>query len=88
MLVGECPYCNAPIEIAELGPGEALAFERVACVTPPCEKIYWVRHSPFVPSVYTNDAFAREYVIEEDTKTIELRMEDEKAHIPTRFDAP
>jgi len=73
MIIGGCPYddCNAPllIPIAEVTP----RLERHECED--CGRVIWTYHSRWEPWSMTEAEFLAEYIVDEETRTIERRGE-------------
>ena len=71
MITGGCPYddCNNShlIPIADKCP----AFEKIKCEG--CGKFFWMYHSRLDPIAYTEAGFNKEFIIDEETKSVERR---------------
>lgn len=70
MIMGDCPYCDAPTctPIAEQLP----AFERLTCST--CKQEYWLAHSRLNPMAYTLIGFEESFIVDHEAKTITPRL--------------
>jgi antitoxin component HigA of HigAB toxin-antitoxin module len=73
MIIGDCPYCNAsmsnPVADLPLPRWEKLTAE---C----CRKTVWLFHSRVNPKAYTEEGFAKDFDIDEATKSIKRRVTD------------
>lgn len=72
MIFGDCPYedCDGThaISSAEHTP----AFSKEKCEK--CGREYWMFHSRIVPEAYTLEAFANKYDVDEETRSITLKV--------------
>jgi hypothetical protein len=66
MIIGPCPYCDAPsmIPIAPKTP----AFSKEECDN--CGKEFWLLHSKWNPEKFTLEEFAEKYDVNEETRQI------------------
>jgi hypothetical protein len=72
MIFGECPYekCNHPFTTPM---GKSPMWEKHVCEK--CKNVIWTLHSRMRPLSYTERDFNKEYIIDEETKTIDRRTE-------------
>jgi hypothetical protein len=68
MIMGECPNCDEFVMNPYAG---KRVWERCKCDS--CGKPYWLFHSSFTPEAVTEEAFLREYVVDEATKRVRPR---------------
>jgi hypothetical protein len=66
MIIGECPYCDKPQ--MNCCPDVMPVFGKVTCQD--CDEQYWLLYSRIDPIAYTREGFEREYIVDEEAKTI------------------
>ena len=70
MIFGDCPYedCDGVHVVNFAG---IRVFQKLICEH--CNREYWMLHSRVEPEAYTPDELAKEYEIDEETKTLKTR---------------
>ena len=69
---GECPYADCDDYQLRLLPDVALPkFSKEKC--PGCNRMIWLFYSRVEPQAFTPEEFEREYILDEDTKSVKRR---------------
>ncbi|UOF76909.1 hypothetical protein [Bacteriophage sp.] len=70
MIYGDCPYCDAPMD-NPIVDGPLPCFQKLESEC--CGNVVWLKHSRIDPEAFTEEGFAKEYVIDHKAKTITKR---------------
>lgn len=82
MIFGGCPYCNA--STVNYMPDDSPKCYESTCEE--CGKVYWMLASRIESLAYTQEDFAKEYIVDREKRTIEKRLPFET--LPTGDPSP
>lgn len=71
MIIGSCPYCDAPTMTACAPETPAVSKEECSG----CKSKYWLYHSRLEPKAYTEVEFFKTYHVDEAMKVIKPRKD-------------